>query len=261
MIQKLMIDEKKSYFFGRNKDMCEFVIDHASCSRAHAVLLWHKHLNRSFLIDLGSSECLFLKKKSHSTQKFTFCLTNKAHGTFIGSIRLEANKPQQVFVDCELKFGASTRTYIIRERPQINKHFPSILQSNASANQANNEGGGDLGEEKDEGNILISVLPESEAELDNLTEFNTAHNKRIAQLVDIASSNPATSGFIGTGPVLVKKKKKSVQFKEEEDVINPEDIDPSVGRFRNMIQTSIIIPNKVGLAFFLRYLRKFFLWS
>lgn len=49
-----MIDEKKYYFFGRNKDVCDFVTDHASCSRVHAVLIWHKHLNRSFLVDLGS---------------------------------------------------------------------------------------------------------------------------------------------------------------------------------------------------------------
>ena len=51
-----MIDEKKAYFFGRNKQLCDFVIDHASCSRVHGVLLWHKHLNRPFIIDLGSSE-------------------------------------------------------------------------------------------------------------------------------------------------------------------------------------------------------------
>ncbi len=54
--QKLMSDEKRAYFFGRNKDQCEFVIEHASCSRCHAVLLWHKHLNRSFLIDLNSGD-------------------------------------------------------------------------------------------------------------------------------------------------------------------------------------------------------------
>ena len=29
-------------------------------------------------------------------------------------------------------------------------------------------------------------------------------------------------------------------FREEEDVINPEDIDPTVGKFRNLIQTAII---------------------
>jgi nuclear inhibitor of protein phosphatase 1 len=48
----------------------------------------------------------------------------------------------------------------------------------------------------------------------------------------------------------VKKKKKAVSFNEEEDVINPEDIDPSVGRFRNMIQTVVVIPNKVKIKFF-----------
>lgn len=51
-----MIDEKKCYYFGRNKENCDFTIDHASCSRVHAVLLWHKHLSRPFLIDLGSSK-------------------------------------------------------------------------------------------------------------------------------------------------------------------------------------------------------------
>lgn len=56
LIQKLMIDEKKCYFFGRNKQQCDFQIDHASCSRVHAVLLWHKHLARPFLVDLGSGK-------------------------------------------------------------------------------------------------------------------------------------------------------------------------------------------------------------
>jgi len=64
-------------------------------------------------------------------------------------------------------------------------------------------------------------------------------------LVDIsaASKNIPTNGMLG--PVLAKKKKKIVSFCEEEDVINPEDVDPSVGRFRNMIQTTLIFPNKV----------------
>ena len=54
--QKLMIDEKKCYFFGRNKQLCDFCIDHASSSRVHAALVWHKFLERPFLIDLGSSK-------------------------------------------------------------------------------------------------------------------------------------------------------------------------------------------------------------
>ncbi len=56
LFQKLMIDEKKCYFFGRNKHMCDFCIDHSSCSRVHAALVWHKHLNRPFVVDLGSSK-------------------------------------------------------------------------------------------------------------------------------------------------------------------------------------------------------------
>jgi hypothetical protein len=35
--------------------MNDFCIDHASCSRVHAVLVYHKHLDRAFLVDLNSS--------------------------------------------------------------------------------------------------------------------------------------------------------------------------------------------------------------
>ena len=73
-------------------------------------------------------------------------------------------------------------------------------------------------------------LPEAENELDNLTEFNTAQNRRISML-----------GISKDQDNFVKKRRKIlVTFNEEEDVINPEDIDPSIGKFRNMIQSSII---------------------
>lgn len=192
MIQKLMIDEKKCYFFGRNKQLCDFCIDHASSSRVHAALVWHKFLERPFLIDLGST-----------------------HGTFIGNLRLEAKKPQQVPLDSIIRFGASTRAYVIRERPQaknLNASEYDELDSNA--------------------------LPENEVELDNLTEFNTAHNRRIANVGDIPDN-----------PNLKRRKRKlssHVHFNDEEEVINPEDVDPSIGRFRNMIQTTII-PKKARI--------------
>jgi hypothetical protein len=35
-----------------------------------------------------------------------------------------------------------------------------------------------------------------------------------------------------------------ITFNEEEMVINPEDVDPSIGRFRNLIETTVI-PKKV----------------
>lgn len=37
-----------------------------------------------------------------------------------------------------------------------------------------------------------------------------------------------------------KRKRRNVTFNDEEYVINPEDIDPNVGRFRNLIQTTIV---------------------
>ena len=61
LLQKLMVDEKKCYLFGRNQQMNDFCIDHASCSRVHSALVYHKHLNRAFLVDLGSSEYMFNK--------------------------------------------------------------------------------------------------------------------------------------------------------------------------------------------------------
>ena len=36
--------------------MCDFTIDHQSCSRVHSALVYHRHLKRVFLIDLNSSE-------------------------------------------------------------------------------------------------------------------------------------------------------------------------------------------------------------
>lgn len=47
-----------------------------------------------------------------------------------------------------------------------------------------------------------------------------------------------------------KRKKKGITFNDDEEVINPEDVDPSVGRFRNLVQTTVV-PSKVYIV---RYL-------
>nr|CAG4638489.1 EOG090X07CE [Cyclestheria hislopi] len=199
LVQKLMIDQKKCYLFGRNPQMNDFCIDHASCSRVHSALVWHKHLQRAFLVDLGST-----------------------HGTFIGSLRIEGDKPTQLPIDSTFHFGASTRQYIIRERPQTASR--PILEELEEEAKAEHHDGGLLG------------LPETEMELDNLTEFNTAHNRRISML-----GIPDEDGSGRNG--VRKRKKHFVTFNEEEEIINPEDIDPSVGRFRNLVQTTVI-PSK-----------------
>jgi nuclear inhibitor of protein phosphatase 1 len=82
---------------------------------------------------------------------FSFCFKKKifisAHGTYIGHIRLESRKPQQIPIDSELHFGASTRIYTIRERPQ-------------------NIGQGDEPEKQGEKDGNLLGLPENETELD-----------------------------------------------------------------------------------------------
>ena len=42
-----------------------------------------------------------------------------------------------------------------------------------------------------------------------------------------------------------KRKNKYISFNEEEEIINPEDVDPSIGKFRNLVHTTVI-PTKVG---------------
>ena len=41
-------------------------------------------------------------------------------------------------------------------------------------------------------------------------------------------------------PFRRKRKIGSVSFNDEEEIINPEDVDPSVGRFRNLVQSTVI---------------------
>lgn len=52
-----------------------------------------------------------------------------------------------------------------------------------------------------------------------------------------------------------RRKKASVTFCEDEEVINPEDVDPSVGRFRDMVH-SLVIPAKVSCIVILLFKKR-----
>ena len=57
-----------------------------------------------------------------------------------------------------------------------------------------------------------------------------------------------------------KKRKIKLTFDEEEEVINPEDVDPSVGRFRNMVESTVIPkkrPHSAGPGMFPTDIRAF----
>ncbi|PAA61104.1 hypothetical protein BOX15_Mlig000701g2 [Macrostomum lignano] len=236
LVQKLMIDEKKCYFFGRNRQLCDFPVEHESCSRVHAALVWHKFVSRPFLIDLGST-----------------------HGTFIGTFRLEPHKPQQVPIDSEIHFGASSRVHIIREKPQHRQRYLEGGEGEQGADQDGVSGNGTSGGAGSggisssyggggrEGNYL--GLPQTESELDNLTEFNTAQNRRIASVVaasvTAAAQNQDPDSVDEMGAIANSRKRRRgrcITFADEDDVINPEDVDPTVGRFRNLVYETFI-PN------------------
>lgn len=79
-----------------------------------------------------------------------------AHGTYIGTMRLEANKPTQLPIDSSFHFGASTRIYIIRERPPT--VVPRPIMEELEKTAADSEGG-------------LLGLPETDTELDVLTFY------------------------------------------------------------------------------------------
>jgi len=91
VIEKLAtIQEKKCVIFGRNQSLCDIKLDHPSISRQHAIIA-HGSSGNVYLMDLGSS-----------------------HGTFKNGKRLEPNK-REALADLDIiKFGASTREYIVR---------------------------------------------------------------------------------------------------------------------------------------------------
>jgi len=212
LIEKFIVDGKTHFYFGRQRDYIDFTIDHTSCSRVHAVMVYHKNLQRMFLVDLGST-----------------------HGTFLGKAQLEPHRPMQLAIDDVFCFGASTRTWVLREKPNAPQNIPAPVDTSLNTSSLAN----DSVTESDSSSLSLLGLPEAENELDDLTEFNTAHNRRISTL-------PMDEANI-VSPLTMKRRKSSVSvtFSSEEDtVINPEDVDPSVGRFRNLISTEIIIPTK-----------------
>ena len=68
----------------------------------------------------------------------------------------------------------------------------------------------------------------------DLTQYNTAHNRQISMVGINENEKPRKR----------RNRPRSIAFAEEEEVINPEDVDPSIGKFRNMITTTIL-PTKV----------------
>ena len=121
----------------------------------------------------------------HKVLKKAFVVDLKsAHGTFIGYRRLEPHVPIQLPADVQLRIGASTRRYVFKNKP--------------------------LETEKRQQEI---ELPEEEEDLDNLTEYNTARNKKIVQMVRQASMHNFLIEFLARwrpGGTKTKKQKTKI---------------------------------------------------
>jgi nuclear inhibitor of protein phosphatase 1 len=127
----------------------------------------------------------------------------------MGSIRLEPQKPTVCQIGSNFHFGASTRYYTLRERIKAQNIVEDLPVSS-------------------------ELLIQSQDEVNNLTEYNTAHNRKISTLGIVETNTPKKGA-----------KRKRVHFNEEEIIINPEDVDDSIGRFRNLVHSTVVpVSNK-----------------
>ncbi|GLJ08633.1 hypothetical protein SUGI_0092690 [Cryptomeria japonica] len=83
--------DKRRHIFGRQVAVCDFVLDHPSISRQHAVVVQHKN-GSIYVIDLGS-----------------------VHGTFVANERVTKDNPVELEIGQSLRFAASSRSYILRK--------------------------------------------------------------------------------------------------------------------------------------------------
>ncbi|TVU11654.1 hypothetical protein EJB05_45251, partial [Eragrostis curvula] len=89
IFDKLDVCKKGAYMFGRI-DMCDFVLEHPTISRFHAVLQFRND-GKVFLYDLGST-----------------------HGSFINKSQIKKRLYTEIHVGDVIRFGQSSRLYIFQ---------------------------------------------------------------------------------------------------------------------------------------------------
>ncbi|XP_020264409.1 kanadaptin [Asparagus officinalis] len=89
IVEQLDVSTKGAFMFGRI-DLCDFVLEHPTISRFHAVLQF-KQDGEAFLYDLGST-----------------------HGTFINKCEVKKKEYTKVHVGDVIRFGHSSRLYIFQ---------------------------------------------------------------------------------------------------------------------------------------------------
>jgi len=84
------VRKQKATIFGRHKSFADVILQHPSISRQHSAIL-HGKSGNMYVMDLGSS-----------------------HGTFVNKRRLANEKREPLREGDKIRFGASSREYIVR---------------------------------------------------------------------------------------------------------------------------------------------------
>jgi smad nuclear-interacting protein 1 len=97
-IETLHIAKQSAYLLGRNEDIADILLSHPSCSSQHAVLQYRAVPNK----ETGKVSCLPYLLDLEST-----------NGSFINGVRIDPARYYQLKKQDVLKFGASTREYVL----------------------------------------------------------------------------------------------------------------------------------------------------
>ena len=97
-LETLHISKQSAYLFGRNEDIADVPLRHASCSSQHAVLQYRSLPNK----ETGKLQCCPYLMDLEST-----------NGSFINGVRIDSARYYQLKKGDVLKFGASTREYVL----------------------------------------------------------------------------------------------------------------------------------------------------
>jgi smad nuclear-interacting protein 1 len=97
-LETLHISQQSAYLFGRNAEIADIFLAHASCSSQHAVLQYRALPDKA----TGKLKC----------QPYLMDLES-SNGTFINGVKIDAARYYQLRSGDVLKFGASTREYVL----------------------------------------------------------------------------------------------------------------------------------------------------
>jgi smad nuclear-interacting protein 1 len=97
----LYIHRQSAYLLGRDRKVADIPLDHPSCSKQHAVLQYR-------LVDYSRAD----GSRGKRVAPYVLDL-NSANGTFVNNQRIESQKFVQVLEKDVLKFGFSSREYVL----------------------------------------------------------------------------------------------------------------------------------------------------